>query len=285
MVNFALRNLRVYFRQKDAVFFSLLSSLIIVAVYVMFLGDVWSSSVDMLPDGDHMFTTWIIAGIIAVTSATTAMGAFGAMVEDRDRKIDKDFYAAPVSRASIIFGYFLSAYAVSVIMSLFTLLLGEIFLVITGVGLTSFAGIMKAIGFIFISSLVSSAMIFFITSLFSTLSAFSTASIIIGTLAGFLTGIYLPIGNLPSAVQWIIKIFPVSHAAVLMRDVLMKDAIEHSFEGIPQSYADEFCEEMGVFFCFGEYRMTTGMHIVVMLAGTALFLLFAYLKIAKRKIK
>ena len=285
MINFALRNLRIYFRQKDAVFFSLLSSLIIVAVYVMFLGDVWSSSVDMLPDGDHMFSTWIIAGIIAVTSATTAMGAFGAMVEDRDRKIDKDFYASPVSRANIIFGYFLSAYSVSVIMSMFALLLGEIFLVITGVGFTSFIGIIKAIGFVFLSSLVSSAMIFFITSLFSTLSAFSTASIIIGTLAGFLTGIYLPIGSLPTAVQWIIKLFPVSHAAAVMRNVLMEDAIAHSFEGIPQSYADEFCEEMGVWFSFGDYRMTTGMHIVVMLAGTVIFLALAYLRLAKRKVK
>ena len=39
MIRFAKRNLMVFFRDKSAVFFSLLSALIIVALYALFLGD------------------------------------------------------------------------------------------------------------------------------------------------------------------------------------------------------------------------------------------------------
>ena len=39
MINFANRNLKLYFRQKSAVFASLLGIFIIVVLYALFLGD------------------------------------------------------------------------------------------------------------------------------------------------------------------------------------------------------------------------------------------------------
>jgi multidrug/hemolysin transport system permease protein len=37
---FTVRNLKVFFRDKSSVFFSLLSAIIIIGLYVLFLGDV-----------------------------------------------------------------------------------------------------------------------------------------------------------------------------------------------------------------------------------------------------
>ncbi|MDD4543026.1 MAG: ABC transporter permease, partial [Clostridia bacterium] len=44
MIVFTKRNLMVFFKDKSAVFFSLLATLIIVALYLLFLGDTWSNS-------------------------------------------------------------------------------------------------------------------------------------------------------------------------------------------------------------------------------------------------
>ena len=55
-----------------------------------------------------------------------------------------------------------------------------------------------------------------IVSWFKSIHAFSTASSIVGTFIGFLTGIYIPFRSLPEAVQLVIKIFPPSHTAVLI---------------------------------------------------------------------
>jgi multidrug/hemolysin transport system permease protein len=70
---------------------------------------------------------------------------------------------------------------------------------------------------------------YYIVSWFKSINAFSTASSIVGTLIGFITGIYIPIGSVPEAVQMVIKIFPPSHAAVLFRSVMMEQAEKITF--------------------------------------------------------
>jgi len=42
MIMLARRNLTVFFRDKAAVFFSLLSALIVFGLYIFFLGDFWT---------------------------------------------------------------------------------------------------------------------------------------------------------------------------------------------------------------------------------------------------
>ncbi|MGL5255370.1 MAG: ABC transporter permease, partial [Brevinema sp.] len=43
MRTFMTRNLKLFFRDKSAVFFSLLAIFVIIALYAVFLGDVWLS--------------------------------------------------------------------------------------------------------------------------------------------------------------------------------------------------------------------------------------------------
>ena len=47
-----------------------------------------------------------------------------------------------------------------------------------------------------------------------------------------MTGIYLPVGMLPAAMQTVVKLFPVSHAALLMRRVMMEAPMETVFAGV-----------------------------------------------------
>ena len=94
MLNFAARCLKIFFRQKSAVFFSLLSVLIIVGLYALFLGDAWSSG-STLPDIDLLIKQWLLAGILSVTSVTTTMGAFALIISDRQQQISRDFMASP----------------------------------------------------------------------------------------------------------------------------------------------------------------------------------------------
>ena len=45
MIGFTKRNLKVFFRDKPSVFFSLLAAFIIIGLYVLFLGDVWTKNI------------------------------------------------------------------------------------------------------------------------------------------------------------------------------------------------------------------------------------------------
>ncbi|RCX18560.1 multidrug/hemolysin transport system permease protein [Fontibacillus phaseoli] len=271
MIGFTKRNLKIFFRDRSSVFFSLLAVFIILGLYVLFLGDVWTSNLKDVPGAREMMDNWIIAGMLAVTTFTTSMGAFGIMINDKTQKITKDFYSSPLSRNSIAGGYVLSAFIIALIMSVVTLVLGEIYIIANGGTIMSLPVLLKVLVLIVLSAFVNTAIIFFIVSFFKSQNAFATASTIIGTLIGFLTGIYLPISMLPEGVQWIIKLFPVSHAAALFRQVMMEAPIASSFEGMPSENAAEFKDMMGVTFNFGDYTTTATTSTLVLIVTAVVF--------------
>lgn len=283
MFNLAKRNLKLFFRDKSAVFFSLLAVFIIIGLYVLFLGDALAADMTEIKEARYLMDSWIMGGLLAVTSVTTTMGAFGTMVEDQANGRAKDFYASPLKRYQIAGGYVISSFIVGLIMCIITFILAEMYIVINGGELLPFLSMLKIIGLVFLSVLASSAMIFFFVSFFSSVNAFATGSTVVGTLIGFLTGIYIPIGNLPDAVQLIVKIFPITHAGVLFRQVFMEEPLQTSFEGAPSTVIDGFQEELGVVLTFGDYTAQASTHILVLIGVTLLFFALAVWKISRKK--
>lgn len=278
----AKRNLKIFFRDKTTVFFSFLAVFIILGLYIVFLGDLMASGLQGVAEVNFLINSWVMAGILAVTSVTSTLGAFGIMVEDRARRTIKDFTAAPVKRRGIAGGYIVSTFIIGIIMSLVTFGLAELYIVMRGGEWLPLASALKVLGIIPLAVLAGSSIVFFITSFISSQNAFTTISTIIGTLIGFLTGIYIPIGSLPEAVQFMIKIFPVSHAAALLRSVMLERPMEISFANAPASALEEFKVNMGVAYQFGDTTTTAAVSIAILLATTALFYLLAMMNVAKK---
>ena len=281
MLNIANRNIKLFFREKGNVFFSLLGVFIIIGLYLLFLGEAWGSGFDGLEGVKPMMAAWIMAGVVAVTSITTTMGAFGTMVEDKSNKIMKDFNAAPIKRYQIVGGYMLSAYVVGLIMSMVAFILGQLYIVYAGGAFLDFVTTLKVLGTIALSVLASTSLLFFLVSFFQSNGAFGTASTVLGSLIGFLTGIYMPIGQLPETVQWIIKFFPVSHSAVMLRQLFMEVPIQKVFKDVPVEYVEEVKNTLGVQFQYGDYTASYSLHLAV-LAGTAvLFFILSVLNASR----
>ncbi len=283
MLTFTQRNLKLFFRDKSAVFFSLLAVFIIIGLYALFLGDVWTDSLSDLANARQLMDSWIMAGLLAVTSITTTMGAFGVMVDDRSKKIDKDFASSPIKKGRLAGGYLLSAYMIGVIMSFLAFLLVQLYILISGGEWLDFFSVLQSMGLILFTCFVNTSLVFFVVSFFKSQNAFATASTVIGTLIGFVTGIYLPVGTLPEAVQLVVKIFPVSHAAALFRQVLMKSQMEKAFEHAPAAYLEEFQETMGVTFRFGDYTVTPVVSVLILLFTAVLFYALATLNLSRKR--
>lgn len=286
MINLAQRNLKLFFREKSSVFFSFLGVLIIIGLYVVFLGNIWTEYLPKgIPDVKTLANSWLIAGIVSVASVTTAMGAFDRMVEDKMNKTSRDFFASPVSRTQIVGGYIFSAFAIGTILCLFTFVLGEAYIVVSGGSILAVVPMLKFLGTLLLSAFSSSCFVFFIVSFFERTSAFSTATTIIGTLIGFVTGIYLPIGELPDTVQWIVKLFPASHGAALMRQILLEEPMKTSFAGAPASLILKFKEEMGVVYTYNGYTTQAWVHVLVLALSGVLFFLLAILNVMRKSRK
>lgn len=284
MKNLILRNLRLYFRDKTAVFFSFLSVFIIIGLYALFLEKTLTSGYGNAHGVKFLINSWLCAGILTVTSVTTPLGTLGTLVNDRTRKIYRDFAASPIPRRKIAGGYIVSAFTVSFILSLAAFAAAEGFIVCEGGKLLAPAAVGKILALLLISAFSGSTMMFFLVSFLSSQSAYATASTIVGTLIGFLTGIYVPIGALPDSVQSVVRFFPLSHSAMLMRQIMMQKATSATFAGAPAGRVEKFRLSMGVVYRFGGQNITAFWSICFLLGSSLLFCVLSVL-VLKRKRK
>ncbi len=275
------RNLKIYFRDKIAVFFSLLGVIIIIGLYVLFLGNMLTrqTSNDIPIDTGFIISAWVMAGVVTIATITTSMGAFGAMVQDKSKKIIYDFEVSPMKRTTLVLSYVLSALIVSLIMSFLTLLFSEIYFLINVGQLLGFVTILKCLGLLIFAVISSSTFVFMLVSFFNNNTAFTTASSIIGSLIGFLAGVYIPIGTMPTSVQRLIQIFPLSHAAVLMRQAMMSGIVD--LNQVPT----DFKESMGVNFYINNTMITNLQSILYILVTSILFLGVAVIVVSRKNKK
>lgn len=264
MIALIKRNLKVFFREKSSVFFSLLSALIILGLYIFFLGDIQSESLG-IESPRYFMDLWMISGIMGVISVSSTLGALGVMVTDRSEGIYKDFKVSPLKRSMLVYAYILSAVLIGVLMSLVTLLVSQIYIYSSGHEIISWVQLLKVLGILVLAVSSSASIVFFIVSFIHSQSTYTTVSILVGTLVGFLAGIYVPIGQLPNTVQSVVKAFPVSHAALLFKQVMMGDVLQT----IPEGMLPSITTFLGITFEVGGNTLTFS-HSVLYLCITIL---------------
>ena len=244
------RNVRVFLRDKTAVLFTFLSVFIIVSLYALFLGD---SMVGRLAEhiGDiriaQAFTdTWVMAGVLVVSSVTVTLGALEIVISDKNNGSTKDFLVAPIRRWQIVMAYLMSSWAVGLIMGLLVLALSQFYIAVRGGDLISLRGLLGVIGLMVVNVLSFSASNYLLVSFLSSNAAFSTFSTIIGTMVGFVTGVYVPLGILPGFVQNIIQLIPATHSAAIMRRLFMAAPLKGMYENVSVEIAEEFTSVYGI---------------------------------------
>lgn len=276
------RNLKLFFRDRASVFFSLLAVLIILGLYVLFLGDVLMMEFKGVPGARALSDSWIMSGILAVISVTTVMGAFGTMVDDRAHKIIKDFSASPLSRSKLAGSYIVSSFVVGAVMTLLAFALSQAYIVARGGTLLTLAQAAAVIGLILLSALSNTAMISFLVSFLKSQNAFGTASSLVGTLIGFLTGIYMPVGILPAAMQTVVKLFPVSHAALLLRRIMMQAPMEKVFAGAPDAAVQTFKTDMGLSYAMGGTQIPAYVSVLILVGAALFFYALSIIRFSKK---
>lgn len=192
MLALVKRNIKIYFRNKGAWLASLLTVFIIIGLYALFLGDQLSKGFEGIGlDSPRLLTDgWIMAGIISIMPLSIYLGAV-SIVSDRSKGLFKDFYCSPVSRSRITLGYILSLALISFFITLIGFILGEIYIVVNGGELLSLLNMLKVVGIIAIDDLATTSIVMFIAMFITTEGAYTAVCTVIGTISGFITGIFL----------------------------------------------------------------------------------------------
>lgn len=291
------RNLKIYLRDWGSIFFSFLSMLIVIGLMMIFLGDVTVDSildaVKMIPgrggkeDADaaaNLIYLWTIGGIIAINASTITLAFYSNMIKDRNGNRLNSILVMPINRAVIVAGYIISAWVVSVVMGIITLFVTEGIGVARGIEMFTFTEHLELMMITMVNSLVYSAVMYFFASLIKTEGAWSGFGIVVGTLVGFLGGIYFPIGSLSDTVANVVKCFPMIYGTSLYRNVMMKRGVSDFLQGVPEGVDAILKEKMGITLSVFEKSLSTGEELVILIGVGALFALLSvvYVKFCRK---
>lgn len=275
--NLFLRNIKRYFRDKGALFFSFLSVFIVVALYIFFLADMQinnlNSELGSSEDVSQMVYAWIIGGLLCIPSISVPLFILTFKVDDFIEGAQDDIFVTPVKRTYIMLGYLLAAWITGAAMTIITLVLGELFIVIQGGSLLSVIEYLKIFGIIVLSTMVYSGFSFFFIIRLKTNASLSILNTLLNTLIGFLAGLYFPLGYLSDNISIVIKLFPIAHTAALYREIMMEQNLKQTFQNTTATVITNMRQEYGIDLkIFGHVFSTTEMIIYIFVFGVIFYI-------------
>ena len=234
------RNLLLFFKDWQSILFSLLTSIIVLVLYLLFLKGTFvsamQSAMEQYPglasvvtekDIDMFANLLLLTGILGSAMISVPFSCITTLVRDRASKVDYDILATPLKRGQIIFAYFVSAVLSSTLLTGFILAIG-----LVGVSLqgdTHLNGIQLVRAFIVVAlgSISASAIFMIVVLFFKSVSACEAFFGILSAASGFVIGAYIPISQFSNEVQTVCNLFPASQITIMLRNILLNELLEH----------------------------------------------------------
>ena len=234
------RNLLLFFKDKQSILFSLLTSMIVLALYLLFLKDTFVNAMDsainqfpglslLIDKNDkEMFANLILlTGILGSAMITVPYNCLITLVKDRENKVDYDILATPLKRGQIILSYFVSAAFSSVILTGIILAVGLAAICMHGDIYLGAIDILKAFGVVALGSISATSIFMIIVLFLKSVSASGAFFGLLSAVSGFIIGAYIPISQFSESVQTVCNIFPASQITIVLRNVLINGLLEH----------------------------------------------------------
>lgn len=267
------RNLLLFFRDKATVFFSFLSVIIILGLYILFLSDLQVQSVEevvgKIEGIKPLVNSWVMAGLIAVSTVTLSLGALGVVVADRENNAMNDFLVAPIKREQVFLSYLLSTIIIAMIVSLTLFVIAEIYIISSGGTVLTIIPMLKVIGIIALCVLSSSLLMLFVISFLKSEQSVGVLGTIVGTMIGFLTGAYVPMGIMPKGIQIVSNVIPVSQGASLLRKIFLEKPLNDVFTD--SKALSEYSKMQGIDLYFGNFKLSPSFMICMIILSIIVF--------------
>jgi len=269
------RNLKIYFSDKSGVFFSLMGALISFVLYLIFLSQNMVNSWSSVPDTKLLLDPWLIGGTMTITAITTTLSSLNLMVQDREKSILSDLSLTDVSYLGIQCSYLLTAMIVGTIMQLVMYFMMSGYFMITDQSPLNMAIFPQIMGTAILSSFIWTTFNLLLLSFVKKIDTLGKIGTIVGTASGFLAGVYIPIGILPTGVQGFMKCTPALYNTAIYRNILMGSQLKNSFKNLPSSIANQFDEKMGISVKWGSQILTIQQNIWVVIVFAVIISLVA----------
>ena len=250
ILGFIKRNVLLFFKDWQSILFSLLTSIIVLVLYLLFLKGTFVSAIQsameqypgltsMVSQKDIvMFANlFLLSGILGSAMISVPFSCITVVVKDRANKVDYDILSTPLKRGQIIFAYFVSAVLTSILLNSIILAVGLIGIRMQGNMYLNISQVIKAFSIVALGSISASAIFMIVVLFFKTVSACEAFFGILSAASGFVIGAYIPISQFSNEVQTVCNLFPASQITIMLRNILLNGLLDHintSLQGVDQ---------------------------------------------------
>lgn len=286
------RNIKLYFRDKGMFFSSLITPIILLILFVTFLGSIYRdsfasalSAAGINADAvliDGCVGGQLISSLLAVTCITVAFCSNLIMIKDKTSGARRDLTVSPLRLSTLGFSYYLAALISTLIINLTAAAVSLAYLAFVGWYLSA-ADVLLLILDVFLLTMFGTALSSCVNFFLSSDGQASAVGTIVSAGYGFICGAYMPVSNFSPVLQKILSFLPGTYGTVLLRNHAMRGAFRQmTKDGIPQEIIEKICDSVDCnLYFFGEKVSVSAMYMVL----CASILLFIGIYIAVNLIK
>ena len=291
--NLIRRNCRLFFRDKGMFFSSLITPIILLVLYVTFLGNVYRDSfTGALPEGfvieDALLNATVggqlISSLLAVCCVTVAFCSNLLMVQDRVSGARRDLAVSPVRPSTIAVAYFCASALATLLISLTALAVCLLYLAMAG-WLLRAGDVLFMLLDVALLTLFGVALSSCVNFPLRTQGQGSAVGTIVSAGYGFLCGAYMPISNFSSGLQKVLSFLPGTYGTSLLRNHALAGAYrEMARVGFPAEVIEAIRDSIDCnLYFFGRSVSIGGMYAVLVGATLLLIGLYVLLNAVRRE--
>ena len=287
------RNTKLFFKDKGLFFTSLITPLILLVLYVTFLGNVYRDSFEMaFPEGmkipekllDAAVGGQLISSLLAVCCVTVAFCSNMLMVQDKVTGARKDLTITPVKHTTMAWGYYISTLISTLLICLIAVGAGFLYLGSVGWYLSA-ADVALLLLDVFLLVMFGVALSSIINFFLSTQGQISAVGSIVSSMYGFICGAYMPISQFGEGLRNTLAFLPGTYATSLLRNHTLRGVFaELKADGYPKEVVDILRDviDCNIYFFDTKVELST---MYLILGGSVVVLVGIYvmMNLAKRK--
>ncbi len=287
------RNIKMFFKDKGLFFTSLITPLILLVLYITFLGNVYRDSFGLsFPEGmeipgkllDAAVGGQLLSSLLAVCCVTVAFCSNMLMVQDKVTGARKDFMVTPVKGSTLAFSYYVATLVSTLIICLVATGAGLLYIGKIGWHLSG-SDVAFLLLDVFLLVMFGVALSSIINFVLSTQGQISAVGSMVSSMYGFVCGAYMPISQFSEGLQKIISLLPGTYATSLLRNHALRGVFEAlEAEGYPNEVIQALRDgiDCNVYF-FGEKVGVPTMYWILGVSVVVLVGIYVVLNTVKRK--
>lgn len=241
------RNLKVYFKDRGMFVYSMITPILLLILYIVFLGRIYRDSfTGNLPAGftvdsslvDATVGAQLFSSLLAVCCITVSFCANLIMVQDRVSGAINDFTVSPVDNGLITLGYYFATMISALLICLAATAVSFVYLAIVG-WYMSVGDVFLVLLDVFLLVNFGTALSTLVCLPLKTSGQMSAVGTVISAGYGFICGAYMPLSEYPELLRNVAGFLPGTYGTSIIRNHAFRGVLaEMNDVGVPEAVTD-----------------------------------------------